>query len=104
MNLLKCSKCKQEKPPEQFSINNNNKQRQFRNNYCKRCDSEVKKKNRTNKQATATTETDAITSYNEIGAELKCVRNTVIKIEQTALKKLKSMLNQNGIYSTSDFI
>ncbi len=103
MNLLKCSKCKQEKPPEQFSINNNNKQRQFRNNYCKRCDSEVKKKNRT-KQATATTETDAITSYNEIGAELKCVRNTVIKIEQTALKKLKSMLNQSGIYSTSDFI
>ena len=103
MNLLKCSKCKQEKPPEQFSINNNNKQRQFRNNYCKRCDSEVKKKNRTNKQATAT-ETDAITSYNEIGEELKCVRNTVIKIEQTALKKLKSMLNQSGIYSTSDFI
>lgn len=61
------------------------------------------------KQATDTTETDAsyngeITSYSEIGAELKCVRNTVIKIEKTALKKLKSMLNQSGIYSTSDFI
>lgn len=111
MNLLKCSKCKQEKQPEDFSINNNNKQRQFRNNYCKQCDSEAHKKKYAEKRAnnytvteTLKTEIDTLTSYRAIATELNCKHDTVIRIEKTAIRKLKSALNQRGIYSASDLI
>lgn len=108
---LKCSKCKQDKPPDEFSINKNNPQRQLRNNYCKQCDSEAHKKKYAKKRANNSittentkTETDAVISYRAVAAKLKCKHDTVSRIEKTALRKLKLALIQHGIYSTSDFI